>query len=296
MGCCNSCANGGRFNIPGLCSPNPSQPFIPPDPVPYIIKVNTAITYTGSTADNQIQIPFNIGIGGMTIDWGDTTSNFYTGAITSATHTYANPGIYIIKIYNIRINTWFNTPDRLKIIEVVQWGQSVWGTIGNGYRGCSNLQLTAIDAPIFTALPTNLNYAFADTPMNSNINHWNVSMVTDIEFMFQNAPNFNSPLNLWNTSNLIRANAVFNNASSFNQSIGAWQIPNLIRANSILTGSAISPDNLADIYAQFSLQTVQPNVPFFASGRPYTASIGAAGRAILTGAPNFWNIDDGGPV
>lgn len=293
MGCCILPSNGARFPIPGPATPG--TPSTPPDPVPYIFRVNTATTYSGSTADNQINVPFNVGFGGITIDWGDNTTNNYNAPTTSATHTYAAPGIYTIKIYNIAQNVWFNQPDRLKIFEVVQWGISTWPGLTNAYRGCSNLQVVATDAPIFGAM-AQLNFAFANTPMNANINHWNMSTVTSMEFMFSGATAYNQPVNNWNTNALRFGNGIFVNASSFNQSLAAWQVPNLERANNILTGSAINPDNLASIYAAWSSQTLFPAVQFFAIGRPYTAAIGAAGRAILVGAPNLWDVQDGGPV
>ena len=55
-----------------------------------------------------------------------------------------------------------------------------------------------------------------------NIHKWNISNVTDIEFMFNGASSFNQPIGKWNTSNVTNMDGMFNAASSFNQfAVGA---------------------------------------------------------------------------
>jgi len=56
------------------------------------------------------------------------------------------------------------------------------------------------------------------------INNWDVSNVTDMSEMFQNATSFNQPLNNWNVSNVTNMAWMFANARSFNQPLNKWNV------------------------------------------------------------------------
>ena len=55
------------------------------------------------------------------------------------------------------------------------------------------------------------------TSFNQPLNKWNVSKVTDMNWMFYGANSFNQPLNDWNVSNVTSMNEMFCCAYSFNQ-------------------------------------------------------------------------------
>ena len=59
---------------------------------------------------------------------------------------------------------------------------------------------------------------------NQPLNKWNVSKVTDMNWMFQNANSFNQPLNDWNVSNVTSMNEMFCCAYSFNQPLNNWNV------------------------------------------------------------------------
>ena len=50
-------------------------------------------------------------------------------------------------------------------------------------------------------------------------NTWDVTLVTDMSFLFKDMKNFNAPIDQWNTSQVTKMDRMFNNASSFNQPI-----------------------------------------------------------------------------
>ena len=54
-----------------------------------------------------------------------------------------------------------------------------------------------------------------------DISHWDVSNVTDMSSLFQNATSFNQPLNNWNVSNVKNMGFMFGVAESFNQPLHA---------------------------------------------------------------------------
>ena len=60
-----------------------------------------------------------------------------------------------------------------------------------------------------------------------NIENWNVSQVTDMSYMFDNAENFNQNIGGWNVSNVENMEFMFNNAKNFNQNIGGWNVSNV---------------------------------------------------------------------
>ena len=61
------------------------------------------------------------------------------------------------------------------------------------------------------------------------ISNWDVSKVTNMNAMFQNATSFNQPLNNWNVSKVRGMEQMFDNASSFNQSLNNWNVSNVRR-------------------------------------------------------------------
>lgn len=186
-------------------------------------------TKAGTSANNQVKLPFaqwwplNV-----TINWGDGT------AVTTINegswvddgreiHTYATPGVYDIKIRGLITSMKMDDAgDGLKILDVKQWGPNVWATMEMMFSGCENLQISAPDAPNLT-VATNLVAMFAGaTVFNSDISHWNVSHVIDMQSMFQEARAFNKPLGAWDVSSVMDFSSMFADADSFNQDISAW--------------------------------------------------------------------------
>ena len=158
---------------------------------------------------------------------------------------------------------------------------------------------------------------------SSSINNWVINTGKDISFfgMFQNAPAFNQPIGNWNTSRVASMNRMFNGATSFNQNIsnwdtsnvtdftnmfyyatafnqpiGSWNISNVTNFTNFMSGKTpanFSTANLDAIYNGWSSRPVKTPITISFGTVKYTAA-GAAGRAILTGAPNNWAITDGG--
>ena len=144
--------------------------------------------------------------------------------------------------------------DFSKIVEINNWGSTVWSSMYNAFSGCLNLNMTATDSPNLS-LVTNMSSMFsgcASLTGNNSINNWDTSTVTNFQgifiscflfnqpignwntgnvenmgTMFLMCQNFNQPIGNWDTSKVIAMDAMFNNARLFNQPIGNWNVSNV---------------------------------------------------------------------
>jgi surface protein len=143
------------------------------------------------------------------------------------------------------------------------------------------------------------NMFFSAVAFNQPLNNWDVSKVTNMEAMFNIALAFNQPLDNWDVSSVTSMRGMFyGTLMTFNQNIGGWDVSNVTNLVDFLGNSnpsSFSTTNLNAIYNGWSQLTLQPNVVVEFENVKYTAA-GAAGKAILTSAPNNWVITDGGQV
>ena len=170
---------------------------------------------------SQIRLPLeSSGTYNFNVDWNDGTNSHITSwNQPEATHTYSEPGIYEIKITGVIKGFRFNNNgDRLKLIEIKNWGNLNLGNNGYYFYGCSNLDITATDVLDLNGT-TNLRglfYKCSSLVFNESINSWDTSKVTNMGSMFNKASSFNQPLS-FDTSNVINMSFMFSTASSFNQ-------------------------------------------------------------------------------
>ncbi|MCY3414927.1 MAG: BspA family leucine-rich repeat surface protein [Candidatus Heimdallarchaeota archaeon] len=198
----------------------------------FISEWDTRLTSTGSSASNQIKIPtVSSGTYGFIVDWGDSQASMVTAwNDIDLTHTYDTPGIYTITIMGeFTFVGWrFNNGgDKLKLLEISQWGNLKLGNTGGYFYGASNLVITAAFAPDLTGT-TNMNNAFrgcSSLGSTGNIGYWNVASVTTMQNMFYEASSFNGNLYSWNdVSSVTDMSGMFYGATSFNANIADWNV------------------------------------------------------------------------
>ncbi|MGP1992167.1 BspA family leucine-rich repeat surface protein [Zobellia laminariae] len=184
---------------------------------------NTNNISTGSSAINEVTIPTNPAYTSYnySVDWGD--SNTDTGVTGDITHSYATPGPYTISISGDFPAIYFNdTGDRLKIIEILNWGTIQWKTMENAFYGCENLNFDAIDSPDLSQI-TSLKQMFRGcTSFNGIVNNWDTSTITDISGIFYEAEIFNRPLANWTTNSVTDMSFSFYKAELFNEPLDSW--------------------------------------------------------------------------
>ncbi len=186
---------------------------------------NTNNTETGSSANNQITIPTNPAYTtyNYDVDWGDGSTD--TGVTGNITHDYAAPGTYTIEISGTFPSIYFNDDranDKLKIIEILAWGDIQWQTMENAFFGCANMNFDLIDSPDLTQVTSFKNMFRGGTSFNGIVNEWDISTITDLSGTFANCNTFNRPLDLWDTSNVTDMSETFTSAGQYNEPLDNW--------------------------------------------------------------------------
>ena len=234
---------------------------------PFISTWKTDNLSNSSSGADQITLPLeSTGTYQFIVDWGDGSFNAITDVNDpNKTHTYASPGTYTLKIYGTITGFSFAYQgDKLKILNISQFGGLRLGNTGYYFTSASNLTITATD-PLdltgttvlteaflycysLTTIPSvtlwdvsqieDMSYLFSSTGFNQDISSWNVSNVTNMEGMFNGASSFNQPIGSWNVARVTNMYRMFNGASSFNQPIGNWNTANVVNMSGMF-GHAI---------------------------------------------------------
>lgn len=180
--------------------------------------------------NNTVSFPVNTTAGvapNITVNWGDGSSNTYT-TTGWKTHTYANPGIYVVQASGSMRRLAFGTEasnvnNKQKLVRCLSFGNINLLSLERGFQNCPNLIECPANLPIGV---TNLAYCFSGCSLfnHANISNWNIANVIRTDFMFYGAGAFNQPIGSWNTSNITTMVYMFSSASNFNQSLSNWDV------------------------------------------------------------------------
>ena len=221
-----------------------------PTPLPFIFSVTVA-------DGDSFLLPTVVGGSyDALVDWGDGNDNTLTTWNVDRSNTYTTAGTYDITISGEfdGFNFFDESTSRLLIREIKQWGIVRFLTGGSCFINCSNLTISATDAPdltnvtsmfgffngcsSLTTIPgsslwsfpsvTNMQALFKDaTNFNADISAWDVSGVESFQEMFRSAINFNSNISSWSTTSATNMLRMFQSARTFNQDIGGWYTNNV---------------------------------------------------------------------
>ncbi len=209
-------------------------------------------TWQTTTANESITIPTSSGeTYDYMVDWGDGTSS--SNVTGDASHTYTTAGTYTIAISGTFPRIYFNNGSEgqqvSKIQSIDQWGDIAWTSFEAAFMGCTDLQLTATDAPdlsIVTSLRrvfqnaanfdgnvanwdvsgiTDFFGIFYGTSFTGDVSGWNVSSAMDMQGVFGFTP-FNGDVSNWNVSSVVNMSFMFNNTTNFNQPLESWNVAN----------------------------------------------------------------------
>ncbi|WP_067145358.1 BspA family leucine-rich repeat surface protein [Pseudotamlana agarivorans] len=197
-------------------------------------------TWETTTANESITVP-TTGTGyNYTIDWGDGTVE--TNQTGDATHIYTTAGTHTVSISGDFPRIYFNnTGDKDKIQSIEQWGDIAWTSMDSAFYGCSNINITntSIDVPDLsqvTGMSSMFNQAFN---FNYGIGNWDVSKVSFMANMFKEAIQFNQDLSQWNVSSVVNMGSMFAYATSFNQDLSNWDVSSVTSMRNMFNGAEV---------------------------------------------------------
>jgi surface protein len=217
----------------GAYDPEPPPP--PPLPDGFIS------TWRTTSPGETITLPYkNDGTYSGTIYWGDDTTSENTYATRE--HTYATPGDYTIIIEGV-ITGWVlaRTGMAQKLITISKWNNiNFGGDYTEYFSGCTELTITATDAPDFTGI-FDLTSMFEGCTSLTDIPYissWATYSVTNMSSMFKNAENFNGDLSGFQVNSVTDMTDMFYGASSFNGDLSGWSVTQLVNARRMFLGAS----------------------------------------------------------
>jgi len=201
------------------------------------------------------------------INWGDGATD--VGVAGNKTHTYAQAGDYSVKITRAFPKIEFR--EKLQLVDVEQWGTTIWESMEFSFYGCENMQMSAVDIPNLSNVTTmkgmfrnvnsigqsigdwdvsnvsDLSEMFAEvSSFNQDISKWNISNATDISYMFYSAESFNQDIGGWDVSKVTNMQALFSAANAFNQDIGNWDVSNVVNMGFMFSWAYAFNQNIGD--------------------------------------------------
>lgn len=285
----------------------------------FIISVKT--DNTGTSNDDQFTLPW---IGSYDVEWGD--GNTDTGQTDTTTHTYATAGTYDVSVTPTNdCRIFFNSGgDRLKLLDVKNWGAGAWASFSGAFTGCNVMDVTATDIPDLSIctgsnnmfrncliMVGNSSFENWDTSnfnsisgtfraaklFNQNISSWDVSGVTNMANSFFDADSFNQPIGSWDTGNVAGMSNMFrSNLFTFDQSLANWDITSLINGAGMFTSSGLSTASYDATLIGWAAQSITNAVSISFGISKYTLG-GAAEAARNTLVSTYgWTITDGGGI
>ncbi|MEN8241641.1 MAG: BspA family leucine-rich repeat surface protein, partial [Chloroflexota bacterium] len=146
----------------------------------FVITVKT--NNTGPSSDLEFTIPTYDGeTYNYNVDCDNDGTDDATAQTGKYTCNYGAAGTYTVRIKdNSGAGTgfpriYFNTDgDRLKLLTIEQWGTGQWTSMNAAFSGCNNLAGSTSDSP-------------------------DLSLVTDMSWMFAYAADFNQNIGAWDT-------------------------------------------------------------------------------------------------
>ena len=289
---------------------------------------DTSFTFTmntenaGSASDTFVLPLVDDGTINIDVDWGDSsTDNITAYDQAEITHVYSSAGTYTVQMSGtIRGFTFNNSGDKLKILNISQWGDFNV-TRASAFMGCNNLDCSATDAPTVSTDPTamfywanNLTNIGGDWDMSgvtslylcfyqaaafngASLDSWDTSSVTNMNGVFRRAPAFNADISAWDTSSVTNMSNMFDGwgpVGSFNQDLSSWDISGVTTfGTNFMRVQTLSTAIYDEILLAWADQDVQSDLSVNFGNSTYTAGAAEAARTSLIDNDS-WTITDGG--
>ncbi|WP_378178487.1 BspA family leucine-rich repeat surface protein [Aquimarina sp. SS2-1] len=244
-------------------------------------------TWETTVANETITIPTVGGGYNYNVDWGDGIIT--TGETGDAIHNYTTPGVYTVSISGDFPRIFFNSvaADRDKIQTIEQWGNISWFSMENAFSGCTNLNIInpAIDTPDLSNV-TNLRRMFNDAAsFDGDVTSWDVSTITNMSAMFRGATSFNQNLSSWDVTNVVNLRFMFENATSFNGDLSTWNVANVSQMDFMFNGAASFNQNIGG----WDVSSVSDMSALFQDASSFNQNIGGWDVSSVTSMSSMFN-------
>jgi surface protein len=122
-------------------------------------------------------------------------------------------------------------PSVLPVYDVKNWPKTMEMVVqyAEGFRAQDGSRLSyimrpSLFAPAATSDPTYgaVGSIYGASSFNSDISNWNVSAVTNMQYMFFAASSFNSDISNWNIAQVTEMKQMFKGARGFHQNLCPW--------------------------------------------------------------------------
>jgi surface protein len=270
----------------------------------FVITVKT--DNPGTTTNTEFHLPIGTTSGiGYNVDCNNDGTDEVTGKTGNDgyTCTYTVAGTYTIRVKDNNGNNkgfrkikFNNSGDVKKILNISQWGSTIWSSMSNSFYGALHMTVTAIDIPDFSELGSangaSLARMFRGCTQLTTLgnDNWDMSRITNMQAMFRGASIANPDVSNWDTSSLTNIKNMFYNAVSFDRDMSGWDVSNITDATRFLRYVTLSIKNYDALLSSWGNQNVKNNVKFHGGTSKFCA--GEEGRNLLLG--NSWTITDGG--
>jgi len=245
----------------------------------------TDITGDGTfSSTNQIKFPLSPnGNYDFTIYWGDTTSSSITSwNQVELTHTYSQPGVYIITVQGIMDGFGFaqTDSDAAKLFDVMNWGDCAIHGDGYQFYNCRNLSafsatnkfrsfgLQSVQSMFENAYRFNSPITISSEALSNSSNMFkncynfnsqlliNLDQVSNSSSMFENCHIFNQDLNC-NLESSLNCSYMFQNCYSLDKQLN-FSINENANLTSMFEGCSFSADNFSYIINNMTTSTSFP--------------------------------------
>ncbi len=204
--------------------------------------------FQGVSGGTSITVPM---IGGpYDVDWNNDGTFDQTVVSGPVTHDFGVIGTYTIRIRGSYTSIAFNNSvnsDKLKLLDITQWGRGSWQSMSGAFYGANNLVVSATDTPDFSAV-TSMYHMFgteetSNALLNPNTTDWDTGNVTDMSYMFYNTKVATPDTSNWITDNVTNMSNMFNGSIKANPVTSNWNTSKVTNMSSMFRDAKLAiPD------------------------------------------------------
>jgi surface protein len=187
-----------------------------------------SLVFKTTAANQTVTVNLTVANGSpYAINWDASNSSTYTSftgtgaALLARPNTYANIGMYRVDISGTAITAFRCNSNPSRLYSVISFGTVGLTDLTETFQNCNVLTTVSGEQQMPSSIPstvTRMGSMFRNSNVNSsNMCSWDVSGVSTMDYMFQNATSFNQPIGAyWDMRNITDCSVMFNNATKFN--------------------------------------------------------------------------------